>query len=106
MAIDVIFESNSNTIIVDELRKASDDTYVNDATISLTLKDANGDDVTGETWPVAGSYISGSNGRYQANMSSSVNISAGDRVTAEITATSGSLVGFWELPLRVKKRFN
>jgi len=102
----LFFVSNTNTVIIDELQQSGSSAYVNDATVTCTVKDADGVAVTGETFPVSGSYVAASNGRYEINISSALNVAAGDAVTAEVTATSGSVTGFWTLPIKVRTRRN
>lgn len=98
------FLSNTNVIILDELTLASTGAYINDATVTVTIKDENDTELTGETWPLTMSYVTGSDGKYAGAVSSSVSVSAGDLLSCEVTATSGGNTGFWDAPLRVKAR--
>ena len=59
-----IFRFNNNTVFWEFMDLASDGSYVNDATVTMTLKDADDANVTGAvalTMP----YVTGSNGQYQ-----------------------------------------
>ena len=39
-------------------------TFVNDATVTVTIQDSSGADLSGESWPVTLPYVSGSDGVY------------------------------------------
>jgi len=78
--------------------------YVNDAAVVCTLVDAAGADVSGEPWPLTLSYEDGSNGDYSGTIDEGLSVTAGDLLTAKITATSGSDQGYWEVPVEVLTR--
>lgn len=75
------------------LKNVYDDTFVNDATVTFTLKDADGDPVAGAT-NIAMLYVGHSNGRYNGTLQSTVSLVDGATYYLEVTATSGVLVGF------------
>jgi len=111
--IHVAYVSNSNRL---ELRGLRDhmESYVNDATVEATCVDSIGDEITGETWPKSMPYVSGglldeygntiTYGCYAAVLAADIGISAGETITAKITATSGSVTAYWELPVKVETR--
>ena len=101
---EVIYDGNTNAVFIDGLRNSATNTYVNDATVQLTLVDADDVEVTGETWPVSGTYLSGSDGDYQAVISTSASLTVGRKYTAKVTATSGGVTGYWEIPVVVRRR--
>lgn len=78
--------------------------YINDATVTVTIVDSTGTEVAGETWPVTLSYESASNGNYSGVVSKDIAVSDGDLLTAKLTVTSGSNVGYWEPPVEVDTR--
>ena len=87
----VFFQSNDNLIRWDGMTRASDGAFVNDATVTWSLKDSDGVELDSGTL----TYVSGSNGRYQGVQQSSVNIGSKDDVVfLEVTAVSGTLDGF------------
>lgn len=84
---------SDNLIEWDEMKDVYDDTYVNDATVTFTLKDADGDAVAdAEDIPMP--YVGNSNGKYNGTLQSTVVLVDGDTYYLEISATSGALVGF------------
>lgn len=102
---EVIYKDNDNLVEVDELKNSATDAYINNATVNLTaIKDAAGVNVTGITFPLAMSYVSASNGKYQATVDKALALVAGQAYTAIIDAVSGTLDGHWEIPLTCKIR--
>ena len=59
-----LFRFNDNTVFWDFMDLASDGSYVNNATVTMTLKNASDVNVTGAV-DLAMTYVTGSNGQYQ-----------------------------------------
>ena len=78
--------NNSLEAEVKGLRAKSSGDYVNDATVSITLKDEDGVDVTGVTFPVSLSYVSGSDGIYRGIISDTSNLITGSKYQVIILA--------------------
>ena len=79
--------------------------YINNATVSVTLKDRAGADVAGESWPLAMNYVAGSNGVYRATLAFALALQDGKPFTAEIIADGGlGLRGGWSFPLKARLR--
>ncbi len=95
--------SNDNLIEWDDMDRATDDAYVNDASVTMTLKDSTGAAVTGAT-SLTMSYVSGSKGKYQGVIPYTVSLTAGSAYTLEITADSGTRHGFITLDVEVVNR--
>ena len=81
--------NSDNVISISGLKDVIADTYINTATCAVTLKDANGNNVSGETWPLTMNYVSASNGIYRATLADTLSVSAGD-YTAIVTANAGA----------------
>ena len=77
----------------DAMKNVYDDTFVNDATVTFTVKDSDGTAVAGAE-NVVMYYVGNSNGKYNGVLQSSVSLIDGATYYVEVTATSGSLVGF------------
>jgi hypothetical protein len=75
--------------------------YINDATVTCTIKDLTGTAVTptGFTWPVTLAYVAASDGIYRGTIDKNIAITAGISYWLEITAVSGSLNDFRRLAL-------
>ena len=56
----------------------TDPVYVNDASVTVTILDSNGDELAGEAWPVALPYVSGSNGNYSKTFEPFENLVIGE----------------------------
>lgn len=95
----VAYLGNTNTLRLDGLRLLGEDTYADDATVTATVKDADGNAVTGQSWPVALAYVAGSDGRYEGALSHQLALEDGAEYVAEIAAEAASgAIGFWEFP--------
>lgn len=82
--------AGNNTIEVElvGLKDASAGTYINDATVTVTMYGEDGStEVTGETWPVTMSYVASSNGNYLGVVSADSNILVGVKYQIKISAT-------------------
>ena len=93
--------ANDNVVRLEGLTD-SDDVVRNDATVTGTLEDSDGNAVTGfdgQSMP----NVSGSDGDYQATLQDTVSLTAGT-YTLKITANISGLVGYWEIPVTVQTR--
>lgn len=88
--ITTIYVDNDSVIEVAALANAQAGTDINDATVTVHLKDAAGADVAGETWPKAMEYVDGSNGIYRATLPYTLSLSPGARYTATIIADANA----------------
>lgn len=100
----IMFEENDMLVEVDGLQDSSDDSYLNAATVTATIKDADGVEVSGISLPITLSYVSSSNGKYQGVFDKLLSLDPGDMGTIEITATEGTLDAFWELCYTCQQR--
>lgn len=107
------FVANTNLLELKGLKSAVDDTFINDAAVTVTVREAEGegdDDaegapVAGTTWPVTMTYVGGSAGDYRGVLSHEIQFVAGTSYKAFIEADAGDdLVGHWELPVKPATR--
>ena len=83
----------SDTIVRwDKMRRQTDNEYVNTATVTMTLKTADGVDVSGAV-DISLSYVADSNGRYQGVLPHDLVVTVGTTYYLEITAVAGSYTG-------------
>lgn len=99
-----IYIGSDNVILIDGLKNSRTGAFVNDAVVGVTLKDHNGTELTGDTWPSVGSYQTGSDGDYQIPIAAAVSVSVGQVVEAVVTAVSGGLTLTWNLRLKANLR--
>lgn len=99
------FVANTNVLELRGLQEAIDQTYVNDATVVVTVKDDCGDPVSGQTWPTTMSYVASSSGDYRCTLLSTISLQSGKRYFAEITVDGpSSQTGFWRYEFRPQAR--
>ncbi len=87
-----IFLDSDNLISLTELRSLSTGAYITDATVTATLKDADGVAVSGASGMVL-SYVVGSNATYHGfiPVAAAATLTLGDTYYLELTATSGKV---------------
>lgn len=102
--MDVVYVLNDNLIEVDKLQDASDDLYINDATVTVTLKDSDGTNVTGQSWPLTLDYVADSDGKYQGTLESALSLTVKEHYYAHVDAVKGTLVAHWEKQLKALTR--
>jgi hypothetical protein len=108
MAVAFAYVGNTNVLTLTGLKSDDEDTFLNSATITVTVKDANGAAISGESWPVTMDYVAASDGDYRAVISHSAAITNGQVYTAVVDVdasdTSNERVGHWEFPFTAKVR--
>ncbi len=94
--IEVISIGSDNIVRLDALTNASSGAYINNATVTFTLKDSTGAAVLSNQTM---SYVAASNGRYEGTIpnGTTATMTQNAQYTIEITATSGALVLFRRL---------
>lgn len=100
-----VFCANTNILELIGLKSATDNTYINDATVAVTIYDHARAWVGNETWPLTLSYVVGSNGVYRAILSDALPLQPDKDYTAYIEASAGAgRVGHWEHVFRPTAR--
>jgi hypothetical protein len=102
---DILYVDNDNLVVLDGLKNAATDAYINNATVNLTaIRNSAGTTVSGETFPKSMTYVSASNGKYQASVDKAMVIVPGQNYTAVIDVGSSGIDGHWELLLICRTR--
>lgn len=105
MAQNIIYIDNDNVIELIGLKDVTQDTFVNDASVTVTLLDSSGDEVSGQAWPFILVYVSGSDGDYRATLEDGLVLSFGGTYTAIVIADAGAdLIGKWTVKVVAKIR--
>ena len=89
MSLNYLFINSDNVLTVDELKNAVDDTYINDATVTVTLFDSDGVAVSGQTFPATMNYVSGSNGKYRATLQDDLSLTEDAEYEAVVSIDAG-----------------
>jgi hypothetical protein len=92
------FVANTNVLDLIGLKNEIAGTFINNAAVTVTIKDDQGVNVSGATWPMTMTYVTGSDGDYRAFLSEDLAFVAKGKYIAAIDADGGTnLVGHWEL---------
>lgn len=107
MALTLYVGANDNLLTLIGLQNDVTDAYLNSATVSVTVIDADNNNLSGVSWPLTMSYVTSSNGNYRATLTDtlSATLSSGASLTAKVTANAGAgLSGYWEIPITTATR--
>ena len=93
-----LYLDNSNVIELRSLTNSVTGVVDTGATVTVTIKDAAGTNVTGQTWPAAMSHDT--DGTYRATLDPGMSIDYKHTYTAIVTAVgSGGETGVWKCPV-------
>lgn len=104
------FVANTNQLTLTGLKSDPENQYLNTATVTVTVKDSTGTNVTGISWPLTMSYVAASNGDYSTDLTSSLSLVANSHYVAYIEADASTTspaverIAHWEFPFKAKKR--
>lgn len=102
-----VYVGNTNVIELSGLKSAIEDSFVNDAEVTVTVKDEAGTNVTGQTWPLTLTSIDGTDpeGNYRGILKATIELTDGETYYAHIDANAGTdRVGHWEFAFKPKTR--
>jgi hypothetical protein len=103
--IHVLHVGNDAILEVQNLKNELSGASLNAATVTVTLVDADGEQVTGDTWPKTMAYVAGSNGTYRCTLVYGLGLVDGERYTAQITANAGAgLRAVWDMECVARPR--
>jgi len=101
---EILYIANDNLLRLSGLRNESTEDYVNNATVTVTLKDSGDSPVSGQAWPLTLVYVATTNGRYEGTLEETLVLVADASYTAEIDAVLVDLKAHWEFPLLAEVR--
>lgn len=102
--VQTAYVGNDNLLIVDAVVNADGD-YLNDATVSVTLTDKRGNEVSGGSWPLSVPYVAGSNGKYQVTLEDGLALVSDKVYIANITIDAGDdLIALYKMRICATNR--
>ncbi len=103
MDVQPLWRGADNDLEVEHLTDNLTGAFVNDATVTATVKDADtGVALAGATWPVALAYVTSTNAVYRALLPYTLATTPNQRLVAEILAVRSGFRMFWKKPLIAK----
>lgn len=96
MAKRFMYINNDMVVMLLSLRNKATGKAVNDATVTVTLTDASGVEVSGQSWPTSLAYVAGSKGDYQGIFTDSLAVKPKTEYTATFEADGDGYHGEWE----------
>lgn len=105
MAAQIIYYQNDTVLEVRDLRNGVTGEYLDQAALSVTVYDTAGVAVSGAVWPLAMSYVAGSNGKYRVTLPAALALTKRNKYTAVVLADGGvGLDARWEIELSCQQR--
>lgn len=96
--------ANDNLLQLSGLKNGLDDTFINDATVSASMRDAAGNLLSGMDWPAALSYIADSQGCYRLTLNGDLNLLDGRYYTLEVSVEADGLNASWNKCIKATAR--
>jgi len=102
----ILHYQNDNLIEVDGLKDSTAAGYADaSADVKLTtIKDADGNEVSGISFPLTLEYVAASSGKFRAVIDKALALVPEAAYTAIVDVAYGTLDGHWEMPLTCKVR--
>lgn len=88
--VNILFTGNDTVLEVKGLKNEVTGDFLNAASVTATMVDAEGDQVAGDVWPKSLVYVTGSDGTYRATLPYTMNLVAGGRYVAQISVNGGA----------------
>ena len=98
----VLYVGNDNQVKLTGLYDENTSAYVNDATVTGQVYEADGSTAIGSSFTLT--YVSASNGDYIGTAQDTLSLTAGQRVVVQVSASGNSLTGLWKVPCVVQER--
>ena len=92
---------SDNLVELEGLKNEQTGAYVNTATVSMVLRNAALELISGEE-AISLGYVLESNGDYKGTLPSSLTLTSGARYFLDVTATVGEIVRFDRIPCRAQ----
>ena len=88
----IVYVANTNLIEVVGLKSAVEGEFIADATVTVTVKDADGANVAGQTWPLTLTSTDGTEpeGNYRGILKDTLELTAGTLYFAHVDADAGA----------------
>lgn len=101
----IVYVANTNVIELSGLKSAIENEFIDDAMVTLTVKDESGAAVVGQAWPAVLAFVAASAGLYRGIIEDDVAMTAGTTYYAHIDADAGAdRKGHWEFAFVPKIR--
>lgn len=102
----VIYDDNSNLLTIEGVKNEQSGAYINNAVVTVTLKDRDRKNLAGTTWPVTLSYVTASNGNYSGTVASTIKYPVGEfgLCIVQITASGGAAEFDFDCVYSVRKK--
>ena len=102
-----IYMQNSSIVVLEALTNAKDNSLISDATVTATVLDGQGNEVSGISWPITLYPVDGSAGKYIGDIGASIDLTEDAdyklQVSVEAPGADG-LQALWTINLTAVNR--
>lgn len=99
------FIANTNVLDLVGLHSEVEDTYINNAEVTVTVYDKEDEEVEGMTWPATMDYVTATNGNYRLILEDDLGFAHNQTYKAHIDANGGAnRIGHWEFSFKTTTR--
>lgn len=88
--INVLYVGNDNILELQHLRDELTGDWLTTATVQVTLFNASGVEVGGDTWPKPMDFVADSKGVFRVTLPHTLDLLPNERYTAEVTVDGGA----------------
>ena len=104
----IAYVANTNNLELNGLKSDLENTFINDATVLVTIYDNTGTEVSGVTWPLQMTYVLASDGNYVLGLTHDLPLVNGKLYKAFIDAdgsdSNTERYGHWEFSFKAQTR--
>ena len=100
-----LYVDNDMVLQIDDLKDEIAGEAINNATVTVTLSDEQGNEVLGAQWPLSLVHVATSNGAYRVTLPYTLEVTPGARYVATVVADAGpGLRAQWDAEVVARRR--
>jgi hypothetical protein len=99
-----IYIGNSMLLTATGVHFENEVDFLNDATVEATVKNLDGTEISGQTWPLILDYIAASNGNYSGILSNELSLTEKKAYNVFLTIIKDANVGYWKETVKAAYR--
>ena len=102
--MELLYTNNDNILTLIGLTNEVTGSYINDATVTVTVKDESDVVVDGGSFPVTMTYVTSSNGNYQGLLGSGMDVTKFEEYRAFVTISGDGYTGEFQVRMKAAPR--
>ncbi len=86
---EILFISSDNLIVADNVRNLATGSNINNAVVTVTVSAVNGATVSGQSWPLTLSFVTGSSGKYRGTLTDTMIVTENTKYWGTLVISAG-----------------